>query len=339
MKIFENYSLLDWNTFHLKAQARYFAEYDTVEELKELLLRFRDEDILHIGRGSNLIFSDVFDGLILHSNIKFIKALGGGRFCVGAGIIFDDLCSEMCSLGFGGIENLSYIPGEVGAAAVQNIGAYGAEIKDVISEVEAIEISTLQPRIFSREECKYAYRDSIFKNELKGKYIITAVSIQLESINTYRPHLQYGSLKDLTADATLQDIREKIISIRREKLPEVSELGSVGSFFKNPIISEEHLAYLQDKYPDIPFYRQDDGIKIPAAWLIERAGLKGATEGGVKVYEKQPLVLVNTGNATSDDVYFLSALIHDMVVIKFNISLEPEANFIYNTVKVGELPF
>lgn len=333
MNIQENYQLLEHNTFHLPCIARYFAEYQTVEELCQLLTQFRGEQLLHIGGGSNMVLPTEYRGLVLHSQIRFLEPLHNGLVRVGSGVIFDEFIKQTLEMGLAGAENLSYIPGEVGASAVQNIGAYGVEAKDIIRQVETIEIETLQKKVFDVEDCKYGYRDSIFKNELKDKYIVTAVVFALTPQESYTPRIDYGNLRSrLQEHPTAQQVRDAVIQVRREKLPEVSELGSAGSFFKNPIVSQEDFEALHNQYPQMPYYEQDGGYKIPAAWLIENSGLKGFSVGGAKVYEKQPLVIVNTGHATTDDVYFLSAVIHDSVIIDFGIELECEAMFVYDNL-------
>lgn len=335
MKIYSNYSLLQHNTFHFDAKAKIYAEYESVDELRNLLTIYRDEKILHIGGGSNLLFVSDFNGLVLHSLIKFHDIVSEDenevKIRAGSGVVFDEFIDYAISKGWGGAENLSYIPGEVGASAVQNIGAYGVEVKDIISEVEALDIETLRIRRFSPAECKYGYRDSIFKNELKGKYIITAVVFQLHK----QPVLQldYGNVRQSLSDIenpTIANVRKAITNIRKQKLPEVSELGSAGSFFKNPVITDRHFEDLKSSYPEMPYYDAPDGAgkKIPAAWLITVAGLKGKAVGGAQIYEKQPLVIVNKGNAQPSDVVALAGLVQKTVKEKFGISLEPEVNYI-----------
>ena len=329
----ENYSLSNHNTFHLKATARLFAEYNSVEELCEILSEYSCKRILHIGRGSNLLFTCDFDGLILHSAIVYIDKIKEDNnyvyFKVGAGVVFDDFVNYAVIQHLGGIENLSYIPGEVGASAVQNIGAYGVEVKDVIQSVDTIEIATLQHRVFDVAECKYGYRDSVFKNELKDKYVVTSVTFRLDK----QPHLQldYGNVRQSLQEIknpTLLDVRQAITNIRKQKLPEVDELGSAGSFFKNPVVTEQYFAELLAQYPDIPHFQTDNGIKIPAAWLISTAGLKGLQIGGARVYDKQPLVIVNTGDATAGDIVELAQVVQQTIKQKFGIQISPEVNYV-----------
>ena len=330
------YSLREHNTFGLEAWAKQFISYHTIDELVEVLTSLRDkgEQILHIGGGSNLLFTKDFEGTILHSDIKFIEEVSRDDqhifFRVGSGVVWDDFCAQMARENYYGAENLSYIPGEVGASAIQNIGAYGVEVASIIHEVETIEVATGQPRVFRVQECEYGYRDSIFKNRLKGEYIVTAVIFRLSLIPVV--HLDYGPLRELNSrseNLTAQAIRDAVIDIRRSKLPEPKEMGSAGSFFKNPVIPVEVYRAIAAAYTDVPHYViSEDEIKIPAAWLIEQCGWKGKRHGGAGIYEKQPLILVNLDHATANDIMELAALIQQSVFKKFHIQLEPEVNYI-----------
>lgn len=336
MNLLENYSLLPHNTFGMDVYARYFAEYDTVEELADFLQTdlARSHKLLPIGAGSNLLFTGDYDGIVLHSRIRFCTIVGDTPdevlVRVGAGVVWDDFCADMCARGFGGIENLSYIPGEIGASAVQNIGAYGVEAKDVIVCVETIETTTGQAHTFDAAACDYGYRHSIFKSELQGRHIVTAVTYRLQKKPTLR--LDYGNLRDTLshiAHPTVADVRRAVIDIRRQKLPEPAELGSAGSFFKNPVVPAAQFEALRAQYPAMPHYPASNAqVKIPAAWLIEQCGWKGKTVGGAAVYDKQPLVLVNKNHATPADVQTLAQHIVDSVITKFNIKIDPEANYI-----------
>ena len=336
MNLLEHYSLLPHNTFGMDVYARYFAEYDTVEELADFLQTdlARDHKLLPIGAGSNLLFTGNYDGIVLHSRIRFCTIVGDTPdevlVRVGAGVVWDNFCADMCARGFGGIENLSYIPGEIGASAVQNIGAYGVEAKDVIVCVETIETATGQAHTFDAAACDYGYRHSIFKSELQGRHIVTAVTYRLQKKPTLR--LDYGNLRDTLshiAHPTVADVRRAVIDIRRQKLPEPAELGSAGSFFKNPVVPAAQFEALRAQYPAMPHYPASDAqVKIPAAWLIEQCGWKGKTVGGAAVYDKQPLVLVNKNHATPADVQTLAQQIVDSVITKFNIKIDPEANYI-----------
>ena len=324
------------NTFGIPAHARVYAEYTSLEELRALLQTYKSERLLHIGAGSNLLFTKDFDGVVLHSRICFARALEedaeGVNIEVGAGIVMDDLIAQVADMGLYGLENLSHIPGEVGASAVQNVGAYGVEAKDVIREVHAVAVESGDECVFSNADCRFGYRDSIFKNEWKGQYIITSVVFHLSK--QPQPHLDYGNLRQALAgkEPTPMNIREAVIAIRKQKLPEPEELGSAGSFFKNPIISSEHFqTILQQEHKteaEIPHFETADGIKIPAAWLIEQCGWKGKRQGGAQVYEKQPLVIVNTGNATAQDIITLAADITESIAQRFQITLHPEVNYI-----------
>ena len=330
------YPLCEHNTFGLEVKAKQFISYNTVDELVEVLasLRDKEEQILHIGGGSNLLFTKDFEGSILHSDIKFIQFVSRDN-CevvvrVGSGVKWDDFCAEMASNNYYGCENLSYIPGEVGASAIQNIGAYGVEVESIIQQVETIEVATGKPRMFRTVECEYGYRDSVFKQRLQGQYIVTAVVHRLSALPVV--HLDYGQLQQLRSQEgvpTAQEIRDAVIAIRRSKLPEPEELGSAGSFFKNPVVPAAVFRQLAAAYSDVPHYVVDDyHIKVPAAWLIEQCGWKGKRHGGAGVYEKQPLILVNRDHATPNDIMELAVLIQQSVFEKFHIQLEPEVNYI-----------
>ena len=331
-----NHSLRGHNTFGLNIEAHQFITYSTVDELISLLSDIKDEQqrILHIGCGSNLLFTKDFNGIVLHSNIKFIEYVSKNAHeilvRVGSGVVWDDFCAEMAKNNYYGSENLSHIPGEVGAAAVQNIGAYGVEVESIIQEVETIEITTGKPRAFQAQECEYEYRNSIFKNRLKGQYIVTAVVFRLSTIPVV--HLDYGQLKDLRSRdevPTANEIRNAVIAIRKSKLPEPDQLGSAGSFFKNPVVTVEVFKNLSALYSDIPHFVIDERqVKIPAAWLIEQCGWKGKCHGGAAVYEKQPLIIVNKNQATPSDIMELASLVQQSVYVKFKINLQPEVNYI-----------
>ena len=319
------------NTFRMDVRAKIYAEYRSVDELRELLQQYRGERLLHIGAGSNLLFTGDFNGVVRHSAMRRARATreDDNHVFIEAenGLVLDELIAQLCDMGLSGMENLSYIPGEVGASAVQNVGAYGVEAKDVITEVRALAIADGSERTFTNAECRYGYRDSIFKNELRGQYIITGVTYRLDK--QFVPKLDYGNLRgEVGANPTPMDVREAVIRIRRQKLPEVSELGSAGSFFKNPIVPREQYEAIAAQYERVPHFDQDGGVKIPAAWLIEQCGWKGKTLGGAQCYAKQPLVLVNTGNATPQDVITLAQNICDSVHDKFGITISPEVNYI-----------
>lgn len=337
MEIRKDYSLLSHNTFGMDIKASLFIEYTSVEELKEILRRYLLEEgcWLHIGGGSNLLFKGDYPGIILHSAIKGYEILEENEqeviVRVGAGEVWDDFVAYSVDKGWYGAENLSLIPGEVGASAVQNIGAYGMEAKDLIVNVETVEVATGEERIFTNAECAYAYRESAFKLSLKGKYIITKVSYRLKKTPCY--HLDYGNVRaELEKSGialTLSNVREVIIKIREGKLPDPKVQGNAGSFFMNPIISRVQFEALLAEYPQMPHYEVDaERVKIPAAWMIDQCGWKGKRLGNAGVHDKQALVLVNAGGATGEEVIRLSEAIQKSVFDKFGIRISPEVNFI-----------
>lgn len=329
-----NYSLLNHNTFGMNVRAKRFFEYNSVQELQELLKTIpADEPILHIGGGSNLLFTGNYDGTVLHSAIKGISITDetdNNIFVrVGSGVVWDDFVAYCCKRNWGGVENLSLIPGEVGASAVQNIGAYGSEAKDTIVLVEAVELCSGQQRVLGNAECNYAYRQSIFKQELKGKYAITYVTYKLSK----KPELKldYGNIRSVLQgkeNISISDVRQAIIDIRNAKLPDPSVQGNAGSFFMNPVVSREKFLSIQKDYPQMPFYEVEDGVKIPAGWMIEQCGWKGRALGRAGVHDKQALVLVNLGGATSNEIIALSDAVCKSVKDKFGIDIHPEVNFI-----------
>ena len=333
------------NTFGMKVKARCFIEYDSVADLVDIEFEELARPVLHIGGGSNLLFTDDFKGTVLHSKIDFIEILDEPSnevlVSVGAGVVFDDFCAWAAKEGLWGVENLSYIPGEVGASAVQNIGAYGVEVKDVIRRVYCYDTVEEEFVNFSVEECGYGYRDSIFKDaEVKGRYIVTHVVFALSRVP--QPKLEYGHLKDAFAEVASSSltpdlIRKTIIKIRKEKLPEPSVKGSAGSFFKNPVISMADFQRIEASAKAelgadyvVPHYDLPDGtVKVPAAWLIEQCGWKGRRSGGAAVWEKQPLVIVNyTGEAFPEEIIGLEKRIIASVKAKFGVELHPEVEHI-----------
>ena len=320
MKELKNISLLPYNTFGIDAKAKLFIEYYSLDELRQVLKEHKGEQILHIGQGSNLLFTSDFNGVILHSGMARAKFLDDETVEAQNGLRLDDMIAQLTDMGYSGLEKLSLIPGEVGASAVQNVGAYGVEAKDVIERVYTIDVETQEERVFTNEECKFGYRDSIFKHELKGKYIVTSVVYKVKP-----------------GDAT--KTREEIIETRMAKLPTVGEVGSAGSFFMNPFVPEEKANELLAQYPDMPHFeapvspslegRAGVGLcKIPAAWLIEQCGWKGKTLGGAQVWPKQPLVIVNANNASAKDIMELAAAVSTSVKEKFGIDIHPEVNYI-----------
>lgn len=328
-------------TFAIPAKARLYAEYPSERHLEKLSRteEFINNEVLHIGAGSNLLFVNDFDGLVLHSGIRGMVRYDKSSDCVyaiaGAGEKMDDFIVWAIEQGLGGLENLSGIPGEVGAAAVQNVGAYGVEASDRIFAVECFDTETRKTVRLTREECRFGYRDSLFKHEGKGRYIVLRVSFRLDPEGKPQS-LSYGPLREFAdkhPEADLQMVREEILRIRNSKLPDPKVLGNAGSFFKNPVISEYYFKEeVLRRRSDVPSYPAGPGmVKVPAGWLIEHAGMKGATIGGAQVYPKQCLVITNTGKATAADVVELSNLVRARVREEFGIALSPEVNFIDTT--------
>jgi UDP-N-acetylmuramate dehydrogenase len=335
MRIEQDFSLLQYNTFGMKAVARCFVEYSSVAELQQFLRSCSsDEQILQIGGGSNLLFTHpLFEGTVLHSAIQGIEVVEEEEesIClkVGAGMIWDEFVAYVVAHGWGGAENLSLIPGEVGASAIQNIGAYGVEAKDIISKVYTINRNDYSERIFNNEDCNYGYRSSIFKNSLKNQYIVSHVSYELRKHPIL--NLSYGNISaafGANEEITLQKVRDHIIRIRQEKLPDPKVLGNAGSYFMNPIVPYELFDALKNDYPTIPSYPAEAGVKIPAAWLIQQTGWKGRELGRAAVYEKQPLVLVNTGDAEAIDIIQLANAVIFAVEKQFAIRLKPEVIYV-----------
>ncbi len=340
MEIRTNHSLLEHNTFGIEVKASRFVEYASVDELVGFIRSLSQDGgagrrLMHIGGGSNLLFTRDFDGTILHSAIKGVElveaddAKGEVLIRVGAGEVWDDFVAYAVRQGWYGVENLSIIPGEVGASAVQNIGAYGVEAKDVIERVETVALTDGQVRVFDASECEYGYRTSIFKTSLKGMYAVTHVVYRLSL--TFRPQLGYGNLTarvDNLATLTAQALREIIIDVRNAKLPDPKIQGNAGSFFMNPVVGRDVFESIRREYPDMPYYEVTDGVKIPAGWLIEQSGWKGRRLGRAGVHDKQALVLVNCGGATGQDVLALCDTVRADVRAKFGVDIHPEVNVI-----------
>ncbi|MBR3757753.1 MAG: UDP-N-acetylmuramate dehydrogenase [Bacteroidaceae bacterium] len=340
MKHYTDYSLKSLHTFGMDVRAAHFVEYTSVDELEALLVRMQSEwetlPWLHMGGGSNLLFtSDYYQGVILHSAIKGWQVVDEDEVCVhlrvGAGVVWDELVAYTVAQGWGGMENLSLIPGEVGASAVQNIGAYGMEAKDLIETVDTIEIATGTSRTFACEECGYAYRQSVFKSELKGKFVVTHVTYRLQKNPVF--HLDYGNiraeLERIGEGISLDTIRRAVIRIRESKLPDPQVTGNAGSFFMNPIVPRAVMEHIREAYPQMPFYEVDtERVKIPAGWMIEQCGWKGRALGRAAVHDKQALVLVNLGGATGREIIALSDAVRHDVKEKFGVDIHPEVNFI-----------
>ena len=328
------YSLLPYNTFGIDVSASRFLEYASVAELKEYIAQGAvTTPFLHIGGGSNLLFTKDYDGLILHSRIGGIEVTAEDSqtvsLRVSAGVVWDDFVACCVEHGWYGAENLSLIPGEVGASAVQNIGAYGVEVKDLITAVETVNVQGYG-RVYSVEECEYAYRSSIFKRPENKSVFVTYVRFRLSKEERYT--LDYGTIRQELAKypaPTLPIVRKVIIEIRESKLPDPKVMGNAGSFFMNPIVAKEKLEALQRDYPRIPYYELPDGrVKIPAGWMIDQCGWKGKSLGPAAVHDKQALVLVNRGGAKGSDIVALSDAVRASVRDKFGIDIHPEVNVI-----------
>lgn len=328
----KNYSLLRHNTFGIDAKCKRFIEYSSVEEAQQIARMITDADrpLLILGGGSNLLLTGDYNGTVLHSGIRFLEQTDECHVRCGSGFIWDDVVDYCVANNLYGAENLSIIPGEVGASAVQNIGAYGAEAKDLIECVEAVEIETGQICRFTNTECAYSYRQSKFKHAWKNRFLITAVTYKLSK--TYNPKLDYGNIRVALAakgidNPTAMQLRETIIDIRNAKLPDPKVLGNAGSFFMNPVVSTHKYNQLAQQYVGMPHYTIDSEYeKIPAGWLIEQCGWKGKALGKAAVYNKQALVLVNCGGATGSEVVQLYKTIQHDVKQKFDIEIKPEVN-------------
>lgn len=337
MLIAQNISLKPFNSFGIEAIAAYYSRVNTAAALEELLQEpiVQHQKILVLGGGSNLLFTKDVNGLVIHNQIRGIHIIHETNdtiyLKVMAGEPWHELVQYCVAKNWGGIENLSLIPGNTGAAPIQNIGAYGVEIKDVIHEVEAIQLSDGKKMNLSNTDCAFGYRDSIFKNELKHSCIITAVTIRLTKNPTF--NTSYGAInteleKMKVSTLSISAISQAVINIRSSKLPDPSIIGNAGSFFKNPIISKTQYLQLLKDFPTIPSYSSGENIKIPAGWLIEQCGWKGYRKGDAGCYDKQALVLVNYGNASGADIYELSTAIIQSVQTKFGIYLEREVNIL-----------
>lgn len=328
----ENYSLLPHNTFGIDAKCRRFMEYSSVEEAQEIARQLQSPYLL-IGAGSNLLLTADFDGTVVHSTLKGVERQNDTDVRCGSGEVWDEVVAWCVGHGLYGAENLSLIPGEVGASAVQNIGAYGAEVKDLIVSVEAVEIGTGRLCVFSREECQYGYRDSRFKHEWKNKYLITHVVYRLSN-DEGQQSTEYGNIRSELERRgislpTAEQLRQVVIDIRNAKLPDPKVTGNAGSFFMNPVVNRSKYEELQAQYPDMPHYYIDaDHEKIPAGWMIDQCGWKGRSLGRAGVHDKQALVLVNRGGATGADIVALCQQIQHDVREKFGIDIHPEVNII-----------
>ena len=332
IKITENKDLKNYNTFNLSCIADSFVEFNDVDEIQDYLRNThkKTDKYFVLGGGSNLLFSSGFKGSIFYSVISEITTVSESEesvlLQVGSGVAWDDFVKHTVDKGFYGAENLSLIPGTIGASAVQNIGAYGVEAKDIITKVQYIDIETAELKEIENKDCNFAYRDSIFKQELHNKIIITYVYYRLKKKPEFK--LDYGNLNEVLKnynDINLQNVRDAVIKTREAKLPDTKEFGNAGSFFKNPIIDNYALNNLQKQYPDMPFYSlEDNKAKIPAGWLIDTAGWKEKGNERVGVYQNQALVIINKGTATSSDIINFYKKIQKDIFNKFGIKIEPE---------------
>ena len=337
MNIQKNIPLKEYNTFGVNAIAKQFVEVTQLEELRTVLEQNTSKNIFILGGGSNMLLTRDLQALVVYVNIKGIDILeqtdSEVLIKVMAGENWHELVLWTLSKDYGGLENLSLIPGSVGSAPIQNIGAYGVELKDYFESCDVMHIDTQRIQTFTKEDCKFGYRESFFKNEGKGAYVITSVNLRLSTKN-HTLHTSYGTIETelqrmRIEQPTIADISKAVISIRQNKLPDPKQLGNSGSFFKNPIVDAITYKALIEKYPSIPSYKiSEDLIKIPAGWLIEACGLKGMRVGDAGVHKKQALVLVNYGSATGKEILDLSHSIQESVFQKFGIHIEAEVNII-----------
>ena len=334
-----NINLQPYNSFGFNATAKYFVEINDTKELDRLFKtpEYKNEKHLILSGGNNILLTkEFFDGIVILMNNKGIKTVAdeGNQVIVRvqAGEDWPEFVKKMVEKGLYGVENLAHIPGKVGAAPVQNIGAYGMELKDSFLKCEAINLENGRKRTFDNKECVFGYRSSIFKTMLRGQYVITSVDFRLSKQADLK--LDYGNIRsylneNCMANPTLQQLHDAICAIRDAKLPDPKAIGNAGSFFKNPVIKAEQFEILQQQYPEMPHYDEPNGkVKIPAGWLIEQAGWKGWHDEHVGVYEKQALVLVHYGGGTGEDVVRLSKRIQTSVEEKFKIQISPEVNFV-----------
>lgn len=337
MQIQKNISLKPYNTFGLDAKAKHFVSVTSIEDLQSVLSLKDYPNIFILGGGSNMLLTKDIEDLVIHINIKGIEITYENDNFVqvkaNAGENWHEFVLWCLKHDFGGIENLSLIPGNVGSAPIQNIGAYGIELKDVFVSCEALDIKTKNIKTFTKQDCKFGYRESIFKQNVKGEYIITSVTVQLTK-NRHKLHTEYGAIASelevmQITKPSIQDISKAVIAIRESKLPNPKEIGNSGSFFKNPVILKSHYEQLKTNFPEMPNYPvSEDTVKVPAGWLIETSGFKGKTLGNYGVHKKQALVLVNYGDAKGEDILKLAHLIQKTIHKIFDINIETEVNII-----------
>ena len=330
----QHYSLLGHNTFGIDAKCLHYVEIEHASEVERVvrLLQESASPYIIIGGGSNLLLTGDYQGIVLRSAIKGIEHLNHARLRVGSGVVWDELVDYSLRHQLYGAENLSLIPGDVGACAVQNIGAYGVEACELISEVEAVDLQTGAFRVFRQEECQYGYRDSRFKHDWRNRFFITAVVFRFNT--DFRPRIDYGNIRaELVrrgiSNPTAEELRQVIIDIRRQKLPDPAVTGNAGSFFMNPVVSREKYEQLAAQYPEMPHYTVDaQHEKIPAGWMIEQCGWKGRHLGRAGVHPRQALVLVNLGGATGSEIVSLCQTIQQDVKLRFGIEIHPEVNIV-----------
>lgn len=333
MEILENIDLSAFNTFGVKATAEYFSSFNCPEDLRALTNEFVDEPVFILGGGSNILFTKNVDGLVLHNRIGGIEVvnetLNEVWIKAGAGVVWHDLVMYCVNRNLGGLENLSLIPGSVGAAPMQNIGAYGVEIKDVFIELEAYHLKGKYVRTFNNAECHFGYRESVFKNEFKNQFVILSITCRLSKTPEF--NISYGTIEKQLEEMGVNELSVKavsdaVIAIRQSKLPDPRIVGNAGSFFKNPVVEFSVFEELQKQQPDIPHYLLNEGVKIPAAWLIEQCGFKGYRRGEVGCHKTQPLVIVNFGKATGEEIFRFSEDVIQEVLKRFDIRLSREVN-------------
>lgn len=331
--VHQNYDLTNLNSFRVPARAKYYASVKSLEELKIVLAEYAAAPLLILGGGSNTLFTKDWEGLILSIDIHGIEVVKENEnhvwLKVGAGEDWPKLVEYCVEKGWAGIENLALIPGNVGAAPVQNIGAYGTEIKDVLESITALNLKTNEIEEFQNKDCKFGYRDSIFKRT--KSHIIAFTVLKLTKEDSYTPNLSYKGLDDLSTAASIKQIMEKVVDIRKSKLPDVNEIGTAGSFFKNPVVSQRRFTEIEARFTqkdretnEIPHFDVENGVKIPAGWLIEQSGFKGHREGDAAVSANHALILLNHGRATGQQIWDLAKTIQTKVEEEFGIKLEPE---------------
>jgi UDP-N-acetylmuramate dehydrogenase len=337
MQIQTNFSLKNYNTFGIEAKAKQFVAVHNLAELQAILKNHSSEKKFILGGGSNMLLTQDIDALVIHIDLKGKKIIKENDDFVWvesqAGEVWHEFVLWTIDQNFGGLENMSLIPGNVGTTPVQNIGAYGAEIKDSFVSCDAMNIETQEVKTFTKDECKFGYRESIFKQEVKDKYIITSVVFKLKKhshiINIYYGDIKAELAKNNVETPTIKDVSNAVIAIRNTKLPNPKELGNSGSFFKNPVISKELFEKVQAKFPEVKHFEvSPTEVKVPAGWLIENAGLKGYRNGDAGVHKNQALVLVNYGNATGQDILNLSKYVQKTIFDKYGIEIEAEVNVI-----------